>query len=266
MASCSTRRPARARGLPERLAAGAPARRAAACWRARDPCRAAERRSSARRGLVGRDVDQHRTHERVPAIARSPPRGAARRRRRTSAERAGPAACRRGERGEPPAAQAVRVEHEARAVDHRRPLRDERRPARPARPASASSRPICPKPSRIDVHPLGPDHRAAADARELEGARGSAAAPRPASARLDDERDVELRRALRDGDDVDPRRPRAPRRRRAAMPGVPCIPSPTTAIVAMPGCSSTPSISRRAISSRTPAQALARRGAAARAR
>ena len=36
----------------------------------------------------------------------------------------------------------------------------------------------------------------------------------------------------------------------AAMPGVPCMPRPTTAIVAMPGLTSTPSISPRAISPR----------------
>ena len=34
----------------------------------------------------------------------------------------------------------------------------------------------------------------------------------------------------------------------AAIPGVPCMPRPTTATVAMPGLTSTPSISRRAIS------------------
>ena len=47
------------------------------------------------------------------------------------------------------------------------------------------------------------------------------------------------------------------------MPGVPCMPSPTTAIVAMPGATSTPSISPRAISDRNSRSRLSRASAAA---
>ena len=48
----------------------------------------------------------------------------------------------------------------------------------------------------------------------------------------------------------------------AAIPGVPCIPRPTTATVAMPGLASTPSISPRAISSRNSRVRLSRASSA----
>ena len=48
----------------------------------------------------------------------------------------------------------------------------------------------------------------------------------------------------------------------AAIPGVPCIPRPTTAIVAMSGLTSTPSISPRAISPRNSRSSAERASAA----
>ena len=121
------------------------------------------------------------------------------------------------------------------------PRRSGRRcaPARVRRVASAaiwstSSRPTRPTPSRMMSVPL----RAAADLAAAHlvqvegGVHGAQRGGRLAA--VDDERDVALRRALRDGDDVRLARPR--RRRRCAPRCRACatMPEPTTAIVARP--------------------------------
>ena len=96
-----------------------------------------------------------------------------------------------------------------------------------------------------DLHPLGLDHRAAADARELErGVDPPLALRRPPSPStttemLSSEEPCAIATTL-----ILPAA--SAEKTPAAMPGVPCMPSPTTAIVAMPGSSSTPSISPRA--------------------
>ncbi len=86
----------------------------------------------------------------------------------------------------------------------------------------ASVRPTCPKPSSTTATRSGGLTRAAADLGQLEGIV-DAALRLGGVALLDDERDVELRRSLRDRHDVDARRGPARRRpgpRRRARP--PC--------------------------------------------
>ncbi len=61
-----------------------------------------------------------------------------------------------------------------------------------------------PEPEEDDLHPLGLDDGAPRDARELEG-RMDAPQRLAGLGRLDDHRDVQLGRALRDGHHVDPR-------------------------------------------------------------
>ncbi len=113
---------------------------------------------------------------------------------------------------------------------------------------SASARPIWPKPSST----TSVWRRASAAPPPIfESWKAPCTAPLRGRGVLgrDDERDVELRRALRDGDDVD-RASASAAKTRAAMPRWPAMPMPTTATVASPVRSSTPSISWRAIWSR----------------
>ena len=98
------------------------------------------------------------------------------------------------------ARQAARVEHVARAVERGRrcgPAVAARR-----RPSPASARPTRPKPSSTTSVPR-PGGAAAADLRRAGRRRARGARPRRPRASLDHERDVALRRALRDRDHVD---------------------------------------------------------------
>ena len=126
----------------------------------------------------------------------------------------------------------------------------------------ASARPICPKPSsttspcsaRVTAPPPIFDELERLVDRALR--RGRVVG-------RDDERDVQLRRALGDGDDVDAA-PASAENTRAAMPGCRPCRGPTTATVAMPGLHlDAVDLAARDLVGERARQALARRACAA---
>ena len=145
------------------------------------------------------------------------------------------------QRGEPPGLEALRVEHEAGAVDHRRHPERQRRPVAPAQQRGERA-PDLPEAEQHHLHPLGPDHRAAGDAGELEAPRGSGAAPPPPPRASTTTEMLSSDEPWAMATTLIPPAARA-ENTPAATPGVPCMPRPTTATVAMPGLTSTPSIS-----------------------
>ena len=135
---------------------------------------------------------------------------------------------------QPPAREAARLEHVARAIEQS----DHAHGRLPVRSARPSDRRAHGPPGRTRGTRRRCAARRAGRRRRSSTAgtpRGRGAPPRPPASAGHGERDVPLRRALRDRDDVDAAAEASAENTRAAMPGLPAMPSPTTAITAMPG-------------------------------
>ena len=183
-------------------------------------------------GVVGGEIHQHRPGEGVPGDMRD----RLLRRRRLAAWRGrrggGPCACRRRAR---PAggARSPGIEHEAAAVDHRRHLAARAPAGAPARSAPRA----CARSGRSPAAPR-PCARAGSPRRRRSGRagrrRGSGAGPPPprrgstTTEMFSSEEPWAMATTLMPPAASAEKTP-------AAMPGVPCMPRPTTAIVAMPG-------------------------------
>ena len=151
-------------------------------------------------GVVGGEVHQHRSGERVArdVLDRLLGGGGA---PAGSVGQPDALLLLRGERGEPPGGEPLRIEHEPRAVDDPGHLQVQRRPAHLAHHRGEAA-PDLAEAEQDDLHALGLDHPAAGDARELEG-RVDPPLRLGSLPGLDHDRDVELRASLGDGHDVD---------------------------------------------------------------
>ena len=168
--------------------------------------------------IVGGEIDQYRTRERVPAMWRD------RLLRRGRAPLSGSAQSR-------PLLLARQRRESAGARpwgSNTKPLRSmmpatrsaQRRPADAAREEPGERAPDLAEAEQHDLHPLGRTDGAARRCGRAGTRRGCGAAPRRSFASTTTEM-LSSRRALRDRHDVDPARARAQRTRAAAMPGMP---------------------------------------------